>query len=722
MSAPALKDGKWFFHLVVKDKAGNVSKEAAHYPLWVDTTAPRSKMTPFSPFIDKTKLALNWDATDASGEVVSFDLQVKTGSGQWLDWLVNVTQKNAVFQGQDGQRYAFRCRAKDAAGNVEEYQDEMVATTIDISPPAPVIQIKATPIAGGEIELKWTPAEDAISGTKFYRVYRWLEGQKPKLISTDGEVKEITFVDKSNSLQENVVYYYSVHAVDGMGNEQNEGNATAASLSDDKAGMPDIMSPTHSSDDWSSNPVPVLTWSAPPDATGIVGYYYALDLSPNTKLTEEKGTFINKTRMELSKLQSGVWYFHLIAKDRAGNLSEQTAHYRLKIDVQKPEPPHVVSTSHPDTERWYSSPKVEYKLTFAPKMSGLDCYYYAFDRSPDTVPVPDSVQRTTTEMMISNAGDPGVWYLHVVARDRAGNLSRPNHFAVLISGLETPPPVISSSTHPREDEAVNDQSPSFTWEDRHDGSYKPAGYVYKLSPNATEKLTAKDTFTTEHSVSLKVVDQGTWYFYVAAVAKKGEVGTLSSTRKIVIDRLGKVHGSFLRKDGKTFVSGSKVEMVQGEKAVAASVTDAEGKFNFSNLPEGKYELRLHSDQFPVLRIKDINVTVTEGLMNAVFTEDIGMLPNPPQPGPVRFYYFLKEDCNVTLEIFDSTGVLVEKLEDKKEGGAYNITIWDAVKMPEGEYLYKLSAKSILKNTMSRFAVKKFRLEKPVGELEPASVS
>src|SRR6185436_4422368 len=99
-------------------KAGHVSKEAAHYPLWIDTTAPKSKMTPLSSFVDKTKLALNWDANDASGEVVSFDLQVKTGSGQWLDWLVNVTQKNAVFQGQDGQRYAFRCRAKDAAGNV----------------------------------------------------------------------------------------------------------------------------------------------------------------------------------------------------------------------------------------------------------------------------------------------------------------------------------------------------------------------------------------------------------------------------------------------------------------------------------------------------------------------------------------------------------------------------------------------------------------------------
>jgi hypothetical protein len=65
---------------------------------------------------------------------------------------------------------------------------------------------------------------------------------------------------------------------------------------------------------------------------------------------------------------------------------------------------------------------------------------------------------------------------------------------------------------------------------------------------------------------------------------------------------------------------------------------------------------------------------------------------------------------------------VEKLEDKKEGGAYAVTIWDSTKMPAGEYLYKLSAKSVLKNVMSRYSVKKFRMEKSAVELEPQTVS
>jgi hypothetical protein len=724
MTAPALKDGKWYFHIATKDKAGNISKEATHYPIWVDTTAPKSTMVRLPALMDKTQLALNWDATDASGEVVAFDVQVKVGeAGSWGDWLVNVNHKTAIYQGQDGMRYAFRCRARDAAGNVEDFPDaEMVSLAIDISPPTPVAQLKATPMAGGDIELKWSPAEDRVSGLNFYRVYRWIEGQKPKLISTDGEVKEISFLDKGAQLQENTVYYYSVHAVDKMGNEQFEGNATAACLSDASVGTPQLSSPTHSSEDWNSNPLPVLAWLPPSDATGVVGYYYAFDQSTNTKLNGENGIFVNKTRLELPKQESGVWYFHLAAKDRAGNISEQTAHYKVKIDVQKPEPPHVASTSHPDRERWYAETQVDVKIDSAPKLSGIDCYYYFFDQKPDTVPSPENALKLLGSSTEVKANEPGAWYFHVIARDKAGNLSAPTHFAVLVAAGEMPPPVIASPTHPREGEAINNQSPVFTWEDRHDGSFTPKGYFYKISSNEQDVLTAQDTFTTERMVTLNHVDQGTWYFHVAAVSKKGKPGALASSRKIIIDRLGKVFGHFLRKDGKTPIEGTKVEMAQGDKVVAACVTDVDGKFNFPMLKEGKYEIRLHSDQFPILKVKDVNVTVDEGLIDTTFVEDLGFLPNPPKPGPVRFYYFLKEDCNVTLEIFDATGGLAVKLEEKKEGGAYAVTIWDATKMPAGEYLYKLSAKSVLKNTMSRFSVKKFKLEKPATELEPQAVS
>jgi Carboxypeptidase regulatory-like domain len=504
--------------------------------------------------------------------------------------------------------------------------------------------------------------------------------------------------------------------VDKMGNEQHEGNHTAAALSDHGVGVPTVTSPTHSSDDWSSNPSPILTWDAPADVTGIAGYYYLLDQSPNGRPEADPSAFLDGQRIELNRLESGIWYFHLVAKDKAGNLSAQGAHYRLKIDVSKPSAPQVTSASHPDSQRWYSSNKLEFRMSAAPNFSGLDAFYYVFDRVPGTLPQPNGAQRTTQEEVSLKASEPGEWFFHALVRDKAGNLSEPAHFRVLVAAGEMPPPVVASPSHPREDEAVNQHDPLFTWEDRHDGSYKPVGYLYKLSPHETETLTQDDQFTTERSAQLKDVGEGVWYFHVAAVGRKGKPGVLSSRRRVAIRRLGKAGGAFLRKDGTTPVAGAKVELIRGDKTVASLETDPQGRFAYSGLPEGRYEIRLHSDQFPVLRLKDIPVTAEEGITDGVFTEDLGIFPVPPVPGPIRFYYFLKEDCAVALEIFDSTGALVDKIEEKKEGGAYNVTLWDAAGKSEGEYLFKLSAKSLTKNAMSRFAVKKFKLRKPAQEL------
>src|SRR5581483_5137411 len=114
------------------------------------------------------------------------------------------------------------------------------------------------------------------------------------------------------------------------------------------------------------------------------------------------------------------------------------------------------------------------------------------------------------------------------AKDRAGNFSEPTHFQIRIASGEMPPPVILSSTHPSEDEAVNHHDPLFTLEDRHDGSFKPIGYVYKLSPKEKETLTEDDAFTTDRSIQIKDLSEGTWFLHVAAVGKKGKPGLLAS--------------------------------------------------------------------------------------------------------------------------------------------------------------------------------------------------
>lgn len=716
LTAPALKDGKYYFHIVAKDRVGNLSREAAHYAILIDSTPPRTRMKSLPPILDRTQVALEWESVDDLSGIESYDVQIKTGDKEnWTDYLSRVSDRGVTFQAQDGIRYGFRCRARDGAGNQENWPPaEMASVTVDISPPPSVTQLKATPQAKGDIELKWTPVVDTVSGTDFYRIYRWVDGGPREKITGEGVMRGVSYLDPGEGLRDGIAYYYCVQAVDHMGNEQHEGNHVAVCISDHGVGVPVLSSPTHSSEEWSSSSLVVMLWDAPADATGIAGYYTLLDQSPNSRPLIDEKSFTDVRRQELKELQSGVWYFHVVAKDKAGNLSEESAHYRLKIDVEKPAPPQVSSASHPDSQCWYSPSKAQFKVYSATKLSGFDAFYYLFDQEPETRPNQTESQRTTEDEIAVRASTPGIWFLHVMMRDKAGNLSEPTHTMVKTAAGEMPPPVIHSPTHPREDEPVNQHNPVFLLEDRHDGSFKNGGVHYRLSLNEVEKVTLEDPYTTEKTIELKDVGEGTWYLHVAPATKKGKIGTLIARRRILIRRMGQLAGVFLRKDGTTPVVGAKVEVIRAHRDGAVAITDAQGRFKFSDLPEGRYEVRLLSDQFPVLALRDIPVASSRETFST-FVEDVGLYPNPTLCGPVRIYYFLKEDCNVTLEIFDATGSLVDKVEEKKEGGAYAVSIWDAGKMGEGDFLYKLSAKSVLKNSVSRFAVKKFKLQKPLIE-------
>ncbi|HET9870101.1 MAG TPA: hypothetical protein VFR02_06375, partial [bacterium] len=576
---------------------GNLSREAAHYPVFVDTTPPKSRVNPLPLFLDRTQVPVSWEASDAGSDVACFDVQVKAGpNGAWTDWLTETYERNAVYPGQDGQRYAFRCRAKDKVGNLEPYPSvEMASVTLDISPPPPVTSLRAFSRPKGDIELVWDPVADRVSGTDYYRVYRWVEGEKKQKISQDGAVKEPRYLDQGGGLRENTAYYYCAQAVDKMGNEQHEDNQAAAALSDQGVDPPEISSPTHPPDEWSANHAPILAWKAPSDATGIAGYLYQLDGDPSTLPEPGQALATEDTRASLSELKSGIWYFHLLARDRAGNVSEPV-HYRLKIDSEKPAAPDLVSTSHPDETRWYQAGKVHFQMAPRPKLSGFEAFYYVFDRSPKTLPDPATAIRTTEPSFSAMATEPGVWYLHVVCRDRAGNVGEPAHLAVRTALNQIPPPVVDSPTHPKEEEATTAYSPVFRLTPNTDVKYEAVGWLYKLSRQEEDKLTPDDAFTSENTVEFKDLAEGTWYFHVAAVDAKGRPAPLAARRKIVIRKLSQLTGRFFRKDAATPVSGTKVELARGEQVVATTLTDPKGAFSFTHMPEGKYEIRLHSDQ------------------------------------------------------------------------------------------------------------------------------
>nr|MBC7245537.1 VCBS repeat-containing protein [Chloroflexota bacterium] len=122
-SSPLADDNDWYFHVRAVDRARNGGTGAKHYgPFYIDTTAPSSAVNALAANQGHASFTVSWTGNAGSGApIASYDVQYKDGSGAWTDWRMATTSTSATFNGTRGHTYYFRCRARDAAGNLESY-------------------------------------------------------------------------------------------------------------------------------------------------------------------------------------------------------------------------------------------------------------------------------------------------------------------------------------------------------------------------------------------------------------------------------------------------------------------------------------------------------------------------------------------------------------------------------------------------------------------------
>ena len=95
----------------------------------VDLTKPTSSMTALLPR-STANIALAWSGSDALSGVAGYDLQVRAGTGAWTDVLTNTLVTSTTYNSVAGTTYAFRVRAKDVAGNIEDWPVDADTTTL----------------------------------------------------------------------------------------------------------------------------------------------------------------------------------------------------------------------------------------------------------------------------------------------------------------------------------------------------------------------------------------------------------------------------------------------------------------------------------------------------------------------------------------------------------------------------------------------------------------
>jgi len=115
---------------------------------------------------------------------------------------------------------------------------------------------------------------------------------------------------------------------------------------DTSVGAPEIASSSHPNpQQWYAFRQVELSWKAPADLSGIDGYSYFLSPEENGEPDPKSLVWTQTRSASLSLPEDGVLYFHLRAKDMAGNTGP-FAHFKVQVDSQA-FPPTVKSSTHP---------------------------------------------------------------------------------------------------------------------------------------------------------------------------------------------------------------------------------------------------------------------------------------------------------------------------------------------------------------------------------------
>lgn len=177
--------------------------------------------------------------------------------------------------------------------------------------------------------------------------------------------------------------------------------------------VPVISSSTHKYDyKWYSNNDPSFTWTTPSDASGIAGYSYYFDHTYSTNPDKIIDTTSNSK--SYSNRFDGTRYFHVRAKDNAGNWGE-AGHYKVKIDTTSP----LISISTPADNAVISSKDVSVYWSSSDSGSGISYYQIKLDTG-------SWINKGTKTSHIFSSIGGGIHMVYVKAVDKMGHLKTTN--------------------------------------------------------------------------------------------------------------------------------------------------------------------------------------------------------------------------------------------------------------------------------------------------------
>lgn len=214
-----------------------------------------------------------------------------------------------------------------------------IAVTLTIQDISPVSGTPSTPEDEGahtnstSLTFSWNfgTAQDLETGIAGYYLQ---VGNSPDTSNLfDGDVGNV-FSKTVTGAKEGETYFARVRAKNGAGLYGNySSNSDGIKVDLTAPEKPSsIISKTHpNSTNSYPEPKPEFKVSGPEDSSTVSGYYWKIDLAPESTPSQSDNFSSDGTCKESNLLADNIWYFHSIAKDGAGNIGTQASHYKFIV-------------------------------------------------------------------------------------------------------------------------------------------------------------------------------------------------------------------------------------------------------------------------------------------------------------------------------------------------------------------------------------------------------
>lgn len=290
---------------------------------------------------------------------------------------------------------------------------------------------------------------------------------------------------------------------------------------------PTMVSPENNEN--TNDNTPNLNWNTVTDnSTPVLYRCYISDNSEFPHDNYDSGWISDDNYQLPSELTEGWWYWHVMAKDNAGNEGDNSGWWRFQVDVTAPSAPTLVSPDN-GAQTNDSTPTLSWN-TVSDNSLPVTYNLQVDDDSGFSSPTENVSGLTNNSYTTSSSLADGTWYWRVRVRDNAGNVgswSSGRSFTVDTAALAAP-----ALTAPANGAITNDSTPTCDWE----SVSGAASYTlqYATDSGFTQNLTTGSSTASDYTPTTTLAD-GTWYWRVQTVDAVGNTGSWSSTWSFTID-------------------------------------------------------------------------------------------------------------------------------------------------------------------------------------------